>query len=223
MPNAIEALDFNNVELRALAQANIQAAEAYANPDPEARRAAKAILYHEMYGGKPKMPELNFKFEETVLKSHPTGSRYICNPAPKDTDNDTVMLVNGFYDWQQALLNDGWEQCGDYEFGGQFNAFRKGQENYIVTEDEDFFNRYIFATEAARSLNLLVKDDRIKLFQAVANASLGAVGFRVIDPLIPVPAFNQIAEFEMFDEPANEPAGQWVFEDNILHWQRAAV
>jgi len=131
------------------------------------------------------------KFEDVVFRSQPTGSRYICTPPPKDTDNDTVFLVNGYHDWKAALLDDGWDFCGDYEFAGRFAAFRKGQENYIVTEDEDFFNRYVFATEAARALNLLNKEDRITLFQAIADSGTGWTGFRVVDPLVPVPALNR--------------------------------
>lgn len=116
------------------------------------------------------------KFEECVFRSYPTGSRAICNPAPKDTDNDTVILVNGFYDWAQLLIEDGWEDCGKYDKGGDFRAFRKGEENYICTENEKFFLNYVKATDAARALNLLKKEDRISVFQAVMDASEGYVG-----------------------------------------------
>lgn len=139
-------------------------------------------------------------FADCVFRSHPTGSRYICNPAPTDTDNDTVFLVNGFYDWREMLINAGWEQCGHYEFAGRFEAFRKGEENWIITEDEDFFHRYIFATEGARALNLLNKDDRIKLFVAISEASLGYAGFmdkfpdnNVLDNLFAGIQFNEVA------------------------------
>lgn len=111
------------------------------------------------------------QFEDCVYRSYPTGSRYICNPPPMDTDNDTIFLVNGYYDWQQMLLDDGWEDCGvDYETDGDFRAFRKGEENYIVTEDDDFFMSYVKATEGAKALNLLNKEDRIKLFVAINAA-----------------------------------------------------
>ena len=116
------------------------------------------------------------KFEDAVFRSYPTGSRYICNPAPMDTDNDTVILVNGYFDWRTILLNDGWEDCGQYDQGGDFTAFRKGEENYIVTENEKFFDAYVKATEGAKALNLLVKEDRIKLFQSVMDAGEGYVG-----------------------------------------------
>lgn len=115
-------------------------------------------------------------FEETVICSYPTGSRYICNPPPQDTDNDTVILVNGYYDWAQLLLNEGWEDCGQYDQGGDFRAFRKGEENYIVTEEDNFFLSYVKATEGARALNLLDKDQRIALFQAILQTEDGFTG-----------------------------------------------
>lgn len=113
------------------------------------------------------------EFKDTVFKSYPTGSRYICNPPPTDTDNDTIFLVNGYYDYEEFLLNDGWEPCGDGYPDGDFLAFRKGEENYIVTEDEELFLSYVKATEGAKALNLLNKEDRIKLFQAVREAGRG--------------------------------------------------
>lgn len=58
----------------------------------------------------------------------------------------------------------------DYETGGDFQAFRKGEENWIVTEDEEFYTSYVKATEGAKALNLLNKEDRIKLFVAVNAA-----------------------------------------------------
>ncbi len=112
-------------------------------------------------------------FKETVLKSHPTGSRYMCNPPPTDTDNDTVFLVNGYYDWAKTLLDDNWVECGDYiSIDTTFRAFRKGEENYICTEDPAFYLCYLQATEAGKALNLLNKEDRIKLFHAIQETGM---------------------------------------------------
>lgn len=111
------------------------------------------------------------KFEETVIKSWPTGSRYICSPPVMDTDRDTVILVNGFYPYDELLEGEGWEHCANDEYNkeGDFVSYRKGEDNYIITEDEDFFNQYVIATEAAKVLNLTNKEDRIKLFRAVRH------------------------------------------------------
>ena len=112
-------------------------------------------------------------FNDCVIKSHPTGSRYICNPAPTDTDNDTVFLVNGYHDYATILKENGWETCGEeYEQSDKFQAFRKGEENYIVTESPLFYLSYLKATEAAKALNLLKKEDRILLFQTIQRTGM---------------------------------------------------
>jgi hypothetical protein len=113
------------------------------------------------------------KFEDTVIKSWPTGSRYICNPPVADTDRDTVILVNGYYDYDELLEKEGWvESINDgYKSGGRFVSYRKGIDNYIVTEEPDFFNEYVIATEVAKMLNLQKKEDRIALFQKVSDAN----------------------------------------------------
>lgn len=146
---------------------------------------------------KQRKPEYNtdVSFEDCVLKRHATGSRYICNPAPKDTDNDTVILVNGYYPWPDILRADGWEDCGiEYEGGSEFQAFRKGEENYIVTESPHFYLSYVKATEGAKALNLLNKEDRIKLFQAVNRTGMDGLMDEVqafemvglLDPLVEI-------------------------------------
>lgn len=112
-------------------------------------------------------------FKDAVLDFHPTGSRYICDPPVTNTDNDTVFLVNGFYDWHQLLLEEGWEESvGDlYNIHDMFSSYRKGEKNYIVTEDDAFFLEFVYATEAAKALNLRDKAQRVALFDSVRNAS----------------------------------------------------
>ena len=119
------------------------------------------------------------RFTDCIFRSHPTGSRYICNPPVMDTDSDTVILVNGYHDWYKMLIDEDWTDSGEhYDIEGDFRSFRKGQENYIVTEDEDFYWSYVKATEGAKALNLLDKEDRIKLFRAVRGAGRGVYNQR---------------------------------------------
>lgn len=116
-------------------------------------------------------------FWQCVIKQHATGSNYICNPPVVDTDIDTVFLVNGYYDYAALLVKDGWEDCGKQYEGhkSEFQAFRKGKDNYIVTEDPLFYWSYVKATEGAKALNLTNKDDRIKLFQTICNTSINGL------------------------------------------------
>uniref|UniRef100_UPI0019CFC5DE hypothetical protein n=1 Tax=Xanthomonas vesicatoria TaxID=56460 RepID=UPI0019CFC5DE len=55
----------------------------------------------------------------------------------------------------------------DYGTEGVFLSWRKGDENYLITEDEEFYNRFVKATDLAKLLNLQNKAHRIALFQAI--------------------------------------------------------
>lgn len=105
------------------------------------------------------------------------GSRVTCQPPPLTTDQDVLMLVspgqlaeavqhlkhNG-YTLEGSLPADTHNPIGHLEL---FASLRKGDMNFIVTEDEAFYKRFSTATELAKHLNLMLKDERIRLFQAV--------------------------------------------------------
>lgn len=113
-------------------------------------------------------------FKEYVIKSHPTGSRYICNPPVLTTDNDTVFLVNSI-DYELGLMEEGFTSKDseiEYDTRSLFQSWRKDIDNYIVTMDQRFYEDYVLATEGAKALNLTNKDDRIKLFKAIFEARL---------------------------------------------------
>jgi hypothetical protein len=106
------------------------------------------------------------------LRITPVGSRVTCVPAPVGTDQDYLMRVSVGRSKAvaDALARDAWE------FGGSLHptnnlsgwaSFRKGEENIILTWDEDFHAAFLIGTEAAKALNLLNKEDRILLFQAI--------------------------------------------------------
>lgn len=107
-------------------------------------------------------------FNEFKIYSYPTGSRYICSPAPVGTDNDTVVFASEGY--EQSLAAEGFDYTMsevDYGTQGLFFSWRKGEDNYIVTTDEEFYNRFVKATDLAKLLNLTRKEHRIALFQAI--------------------------------------------------------
>lgn len=107
-----------------------------------------------------------------------TGSRVICDPAPTDTDEDWIVLVapEKFDEFWEHLIADGFELGGSelpepaeadetiYNYGC-FNSFKKGDLNYIVTTNQEFFDNFDRATVLAKALNLVNKDGRITLFQ----------------------------------------------------------
>ena len=110
------------------------------------------------------------------------GSRVTCTPAPMNTDKDYILLVDTDK-WQKFndyVSSDGWELGGSnipdenniLPAEKRFLSFTYYEHNLIVTRSEVFYKRFIAATYVAKRLNLLVKADRIALFQAVLYANI---------------------------------------------------
>lgn len=99
----------------------------------------------------------------------PGGSREICNPPPTNTDADYHVLVRDMRRLETLLFNEGWEVGGSTwpGHGNWFFAYRKGPYNLIVTDKPEFYDTMVRSTAIAKRLNLLNKDDRIALFQAM--------------------------------------------------------
>jgi hypothetical protein len=100
----------------------------------------------------------------------PVGSRVTCDPAPTDTDEDYLCLSFGEYD--DTLICAGFVRDGSPKFytgndNGGFRSFRRGDLNLIVTQDPAFFQLFLTATHLAKIFNLLQKNHRIALFQAI--------------------------------------------------------
>lgn len=122
-------------------------------------------------------PNLGTKVKQITA----VGSRVTCNPAPTDTDQDWLVLINeaDYDEFAKALIADGWIVGGslipndaNYLHESQrFNSFTKGVDNVIATASDVFHSRFLAASSIAKRLNLLVKDDRIALFQAVLYAT----------------------------------------------------
>ena len=102
----------------------------------------------------------------------PVGSRVTCDPAPEDTDEDFLCLVDDSVKDGELLEKAGFTQDGSPEFytgndNGGFRSYRRGDTNVITTQDMKFFGKFMTATHLAKRFNLLQKPDRIALFQAV--------------------------------------------------------
>jgi hypothetical protein len=110
-----------------------------------------------------------------VIKWEHVGSRVTCNPPPTDTDDDYLLLVSDHRSFRNDVLLEGFEIGGSMwldshtplESEDRFSSYTKGQVNLIVTQDEIFYRKFIAATVVAKRLNLMSKEDRIALFQAV--------------------------------------------------------
>lgn len=104
-----------------------------------------------------------------LVSWHPTGSRFICDPPPMDTDEDTMILVEeGALEYAvNDLKNQSWEMGGSEVPGNpsRWISFRKDFYNFIVTDSKTFYDQMVAATMEAKRLNLLKKEDRVALFR----------------------------------------------------------
>ncbi|WP_298844024.1 hypothetical protein [uncultured Salinicola sp.] len=119
----------------------------------------------------PKLPEtIAEALADVLANAEPVGSRVTCDPAPTDTDEDWLVLVREVP--VEKLQEAGFSQEGSPEFytgndAGGFRSWRKGEINLITTQSDEFFRLFLTATYLAKRFNLLRKQDRIALFQAV--------------------------------------------------------
>jgi len=118
------------------------------------------------------------KVLETGTIIVPVGSRVTCSPPPMDTDEDFLLLVDDMKVAVKNLKEMGFssqmtpEQEDEYEglqrvSGSRFKSLRFGITNYIITDSYFFFERFLTATHICKTLNLMVKDQRIMVFNGV--------------------------------------------------------
>ena len=127
--------------------------------------------------------------------SFPTGSNYICNPPVTNTDVDEMFLVDDLQEVNFQLTGLGWTKCGLEEETYQdkpshWAAYRKENMNALLTTDLKYFMNFFKATEEAKHLNLLNKEDRVALFQKILGEEPKQKKMRII--------------LDEFEEPMNE-------------------
>lgn len=105
-----------------------------------------------------------------------TGSNFICDPPVNNTDIDFVLFSKAPSKLLDYLCSKGFEaNCrGDYplEVDGFFVSMKKDKLNLIITDKYDFYIRFVKATDLAKKLNLLEKQQRITLFQYILYDNL---------------------------------------------------
>lgn len=101
-----------------------------------------------------------------------TGSSVICDPPVEDTDIDFIICTEKEDKLYKFLMDNDFklsnasEEEYDLESEG-FSCYRKGNINLIVTENKQWYDKWVLATKVAKKLNLLKKDNRITLFKAI--------------------------------------------------------
>jgi len=118
---------------------------------------------------------LDFDEYKDVAIQFLTGSREICNPPVMNTDIDICVRVLGepgiteeqqILGFKHYLRERGWTQHGDYP-DSDTESWKKDEYNIILHKTELSYNLWYVATQVAKKLNLLNKEDRIMLFDAV--------------------------------------------------------
>lgn len=107
----------------------------------------------------------------------PCGSRVTCHPEPTFSDYDYLVFCPDAHAVSQAvsimsshgLLREGSEHYQNAAASG-FMSWRGGEVNLIVTGDLGFAARHAVATKLCSRLNLMDKQDRVAVFQAVLYA-----------------------------------------------------
>lgn len=106
-----------------------------------------------------------------------TGSSVICNPPVTNTDEDVMFFTEDYSGLVVHLLINGWEACNSKEYEGQdgdynWSAYRKGNLNYLITDNQDYYDKFELATNLATKLNLLEKSQRITLFTYIIKGTI---------------------------------------------------
>lgn len=95
----------------------------------------------------------------------PTGSKFIC-PSVTNNDIDIMLYVDdiiNFYEKHKLVPSN--QSYGD----DKMLACREGIYNILLTENQDYFNKWKFATKLATGLNLVNKQDRVFLFSSIID------------------------------------------------------
>ena len=94
------------------------------------------------------------------------GSRVTCNPAPKDTDEDYLVYTDDLSTLIGDCIEQGFLDEG-YYVDSEFRSLRHGTTNLIITTRKEFYDKFVLATHVCKTLNVLDKQDRIVVFQAI--------------------------------------------------------
>ena len=103
---------------------------------------------------------------DNMIEIQRVGSRVTCNPAPTDTDEDYIVYTEDLSTLMGDCIDRAFTHEGSY-VGSEFHSLRQGAINLIITTKKDFYDKFILATHVCKTLNLLDKQDRITVFQAI--------------------------------------------------------
>lgn len=115
-----------------------------------------------------------------VDKIQRTGSRFICKKHREDADFDFIILTKVVTQQKWVSLFTGaewgWRNSKDYPGAkDRFISIKKkidGNEyNLLITDDMDYYNRFVHATFVAKLYNIEDKELRCQLFTAIIDGA----------------------------------------------------
>ncbi len=118
----------------------------------------------------PIIAALELKIKELLYI--PSGSRVICDPPVLTTDEDWFVWVSDWDEAAEILYAEGFSPTTEQQDYTAFISLRKAYLNICVTTDIDLYKRTVLATDLAKRFNLLNKQDRVDLFNAIQFGSL---------------------------------------------------
>lgn len=112
------------------------------------------------------------QLSEAGCMVEPCGSRITCDPAPTDTDADFLVEFpkRDFEKVIDIIMENGFHPEGTEHYRDtiqNFQSWRLGTVNLLITDKPEWASKHRVATALCKRLNLLNKEDRIALFQAV--------------------------------------------------------
>lgn len=110
---------------------------------------------------KPKNPFTNYVTEYEYV-----GSRVTCNPPPENTDQDILIYSEDAKTLIGNCIEQDYVGTGSY-VGSEFTSLLQETVNLIITDNKEFYDKFMLATHVCKTLNVLDKQERITVFQAI--------------------------------------------------------
>ena len=113
---------------------------------------------------------------EDNLEYYHTGSRLVAKTHWDDVD--FVVKVDNIAKYKDQLASEGWSDNDEYkELEKEFESVKKNNINIILTQDQEYFNKWVEASNIVSTYQIKEKDNRIAAFGYVFKR----VGFTVKD------------------------------------------
>lgn len=113
------------------------------------------------------------------------GSRVTCSQYSDEAEYDHLVLCESLDHTVTIFQREGFATNSSLEikYAGvpDFVSMRRGMMNLLITEEQQFFDKFMLATHVAKSLDVLDKQHRICLFQAILYGNTYQIPSHALD------------------------------------------